>query len=1526
MPGDPERVKGLARRLHDFADDVGDALRQIKGMAEDDALLRWAGKSADAFTAEFEDVPKNLRKLKKSYDLAGDALAAYWPELEKAQDDSRRALEKGREARRDLSTANTRLESANDWVDRAGKKAKEYEDAGKKKDIPPPDEKEVRAATRNATHAKDAQQSAQTAVDNAQSALDAAKKMAADAKKLRETAAEKAKKKLEEASDAGIQNRSWWEEAVDWVSDNWDTIVAVCKVVVAIVGIIAMIIGGPILGAIVLIAALVVLADTLHKYANGQATLWDVAFAALDCIPGMKGLTTLGGLAKGLKSLGTVGLKGMAKGLGKSLNSLRKGADDAIGKSKPTKVRCKGGDPIDMVSGEMLMEETDVELPGLLPLVLRRTHLSTYRWGRWFGESWASTLDERLELDNDGALFATEDGMILVYPVPGPGASVLPLEGPRWPLDWDGSPGAPIRITDPQTGHTRHFAPLAKTASADSAFTMPLAAISDRNGHRIDFDRDESGTPTAVRHSGGYHIHIDTEDDRITRLRLANPEGGPEGTTLLRYGYNTEGHLTEVYNSSGLPFKLTYDDRARITSWTDRNDSWYRFTYDDQDRCIRGEGAEGFLSCTITYDTENRETRYTNSLGHTTTCRYNELRQLAAITDPLGNTRRNEWNRRNQLLSQNDALGHTVRYEYNGAGCLTGIIRQDGSSAKAVYNDAQLPVEIHEPGGKIWRHVYDERGNRTLTVSPSGAETRFTYDKHGNLTSVSDSIGGSQQISCNAAGLPVKIIDPLGNVTSVARDAFGRISNISDPLGHTVNLNWTTEGRLVQRQIGDDPAEIWEWDGEGNLLAHTDRVGQTIRYTFTHFDKPTSRITHDGSRYSFTYDTELRLIGITNPQGLTWSYDHDASGLRISETDFNGRLTQYGRDGAGRLTSRTNGAGQRINYVLDCLGRTRKTVVDGKTTAGFVYDAAGQLVQAANPDSTVTIERDGLGRILAETVNGRTMRYTYDELGRRSSRLTPANVMSEWSYDPDGRPTSLQTNTGRLEFSYDAAGREIRRRWGDRVALSQEWDMANRLVAQTVSALDSDLESVRQETLIEHRSYSYRPDGFLTQIRELSTGVQEHVLDHHGRVTAAHAHGQVERYAYDDTGNLIHADAPERRSVGDIEYAGTLIRRDSRTRFDHDAQGRLVRKTRRLLNGQSRTWTFTWSAEDRLTGVETPDGQRWRYAYDPLGRRIAKELLDEEGNIKDQITFVWDGTRLAEQTTGHKHTTWDYVPGTHRPLAQMEQGTKAGGNEPYPESDLNELSQSEIDARYYAIVSDLVGTPTELVSSSGEVVWKQCRTVWGLPIGGSHATRPVDCPLRFPGQYHDPETGLHYNYFRYYDPEFARYVTPDPLGLEPAPNHYGYVNNPSTWADPGGLAPTECTTTIYRRQTDHPDSRRLELDENGNVTINGDGRLYLNMSGDVTPSLNFRGGDGYIVAFDVPTSYVDRVRDLALPQRMPRGMGLSPREYRHLRAERPEISDPHVSPDLYGIPPNMLDELQNGVIIEGSGRIIGGRS
>lgn len=96
------------------------------------------------------------------------------------------------------------------------------------------------------------------------------------------------------------------------------------------------------------------------------------------------------------------------------------------------------------------------------------------------------------------------------------------------------------------------------------------------------------------------------------------------------------------------------------------------------------------------------------------------------------------------------------------------------------------------------------------------------------------------------------------------------------------------------------------------------------------------------------------------------------------------------------------------------------------------------------------------------------------------------------------------------------------------------------------------------------------------------------------------------------------------------------------------------------------------------------------------------------------------------------------------------------------------------------------------------IAWRARSTLWGSTTWTRDATAYT--PLRFPGQYFDPESGLHHNYFRTYDPETARYLTPDPLGLTPAPNPATYVKNPHTWSDPLGLAPEGCPDmqSIYK--------------------------------------------------------------------------------------------------------------------------------
>ncbi|HEJ7999666.1 TPA: RHS repeat-associated core domain-containing protein [Serratia liquefaciens] len=72
------------------------------------------------------------------------------------------------------------------------------------------------------------------------------------------------------------------------------------------------------------------------------------------------------------------------------------------------------------------------------------------------------------------------------------------------------------------------------------------------------------------------------------------------------------------------------------------------------------------------------------------------------------------------------------------------------------------------------------------------------------------------------------------------------------------------------------------------------------------------------------------------------------------------------------------------------------------------------------------------------------------------------------------------------------------------------------------------------------------------------------------------------------------------------------------------------------------------------------------------------------------------------------------------------------------------------------------------------------------------SSAPVTNPIRFQGQYHDHETGLHYNRYRYYDPEVGRFVGKDPIGYAGGLNVYQYAPNPTAWIDPLGLARCPC--------------------------------------------------------------------------------------------------------------------------------------
>ncbi|SFP32563.1 RHS repeat-associated core domain-containing protein [Amycolatopsis arida] len=1020
-------------------------------------------------------------------------------------------------------------------------------------------------------------------------------------------------------------------------------------------------------------------------------------------------------------------------------------------------------DPIDIATGEVVAGQVDVELPGVLPLVLRRTHVSSYRVGRSFGRSWASTLDQRLEFDDQGVVYVAEDGMLLVYPATTNTEAVLPRVGPRWPLC---RTAEGYTITRRDSGQTLHF-PAGPTEA-------PLTAVGDRNGNRIDFDRDSEGMVASVRHSGGYRIDVDIAGSRVRELRLRGASG-PD-VPLVRFGYDDAGHLTEVRNSSNRPMRFSYDTAGRLTQWTDRNGEWYRYFYDADGRCIANQGSGGFLNGTFSYERENLVTRFTDALGHTTIYQLNAANQVVAETDPLGNTTRQEWDELDRLCSRTDPLGRTTRFDYDDAGDLVAIVRPDGSRTEVEYTEDGSPTVVVDPDGGTWHREHDERGNVVAVTDPAGAVTRYDYDELGRVRRVTDALGNVREVVTDAAGLPIAVTDSLGATTRYDRDQFGRIVAVTDPMGGVTRFSWTVEGRLLSRTRPDGGTERWRYDGEGNQIEHVDVLGRAFRSETTHFDLPATQTRPDGSRTTFTYDADLRVVAVDDAAGLSWRYTYDAAGRLVRETDSSGRELRYTYDAAGQLVERVNGAGQVTRFHYDELGNlVRRESAD--TTAEFRYDPIGRMVRAVNGAADVEFHRDPVGRVLVETINGRAVRSTYDAVGRRVRRVTPTGSVSGWDYDGNGRHVTLRTAGRTMMFGFDAAGREVERLLDTGTVLAQSWDANHRLVAQTVSTVANRGPKSHRASLVQHREYRYHADGQLALVADQLAGTRRFELDRLGRVSAVAGQGWRERYAYDAVGNTVLASWPgAEESQGEREYAGTMVRRAGRVHYRRDAQGRITVRQKRRLSAKPDTWHYTWDSEDRLVAVVTPDGSRWRYSYDALGRRVGKERLGPDGTVLEAVHFVWDGIQLAEQIdTGGRATTWNFEPETFRPLAQVERVRSA------------ELPQEWVDEQFYSIVTDLIGTPTELLYENGEIAWTQRTTVWGKALARLDYT--ASTPLRFPGQYHDPETGLNYNFQRYYDPEIGQYVSPDPLGAAPGPNPYGYAPNPLVEADPLGLSP-----------------------------------------------------------------------------------------------------------------------------------------
>ncbi|MEV0361146.1 RHS repeat-associated core domain-containing protein [Nocardia fusca] len=1067
-------------------------------------------------------------------------------------------------------------------------------------------------------------------------------------------------------------------------------------------------------------------------------------------------------------------------------------------------------DPVDVATGEFVLPATDLGLPGVLPLVLRRRHRSGYRFGRWFGPSWSATIDMRVVVDAGTLTFVGEDGLLLVYSHPEQNRPVLPINGgPQWPLA-AGTAGGYV-VTDPDRELSWHFA-VREPGTVDRQHGgYVLSAICDRYDNRIRFHYDQDGTPVAIDHSGGYRVRIDAENGRVVALRVLGRAPAEDSVDTVREFRYRAGRLASVRNAVGAVTRYTYDAEQRMTSWTDSNGNRMSNTYDGSGRVVAQHGSSGILDARFEYSTDPerglRRTVHIDSAGAATEYSFDRAFRLCERIDPVGGRNLTEYTDDGRPVRLVAADGAATTYRYDADGNPVEIVRPDGLPVRITYTDRQRVAAIIEADGASHLREWDRAGDLAAMTTPDGRRTEYSHHRSGAVATVTESTGARTRIEVDAAGLPVRVTDADGAVTTVARDHFGRPVTVTDALGGVTTYIWSGGDRLVGRVDPDGHGERWAFDGEGNLTEHTDRAGNRTRFDHGAFDLLRSRTGPDGATTRYTWDTQRRLVEVTSPLGDTWHYTHDAAGRCIGETDYSGALTVYTRDPCGRVATVTTATGVTRTHRYDVLGRATEVVADTGEWRRYTYDAAGRMTTAVSGlhDSvthTVRFAHARDGRLLAQQVDDRApSTFEYDRHGRRVTYSAPSGVVTGWQYDAAGRVTGMRSDGRRLDFSYDRLGRHTGWRTGA-LTVDRVYSGVGHTIAQIVGTAATGPDDGAP---IRRDDYVWRPDGYpLEQATVEGHGApvrREYTLDEIGRVTDIVSGDRVlEQYRYDRLGNILSAgvngatggtpaavistgstDAPDPSSGRDRrEYRrNTLVRRD-RTRFHYDAAGRLVRSSTSRPTRTPDIRHYRYDAFDQLTELRTPAGDRWCYTYDALGRRTAKQRLADDETVLEKTEYTWDGNRVTEQTTEDTTTHWSYRPGTHIPLTQI-------------------IDQDGAEREFAAIVTDLVGAPIRLLTATGQVAAGVTHTLWGETTwsGGRHSL------LRFPGQLYDPESGLHYNLHRMYDPATGRYLTRDPLGLGPAPNPVAYPHNPLTWCDPMGLVPTGCEPARTHRDFAH---------------------------------------------------------------------------------------------------------------------------
>ena len=899
-----------------------------------------------------------------------------------------------------------------------------------------------------------------------------------------------------------------------------------------------------------------------------------------------------------------------------------------------------------------------------------------------------------------------------------------------------------------------------------------LKSYTNPQGRTISVTHDHLDRPIRIQDPKGghskYHYHGSNLGSVSTKVGV-NPITGLDEYRTTRYQYNGK-HLVAIQDPMSNTDRLSYNDTGELITHTDANGQTTRYRYDNHGNLVEQTLANG-SHFDYTFDDTGKLIVQSDCSGYQTHYNYDDKQRLATIVD---------------------AKQQTTRYHYDDS--------------------------------KPWLHLINH------IDAPDGSHIHLQHDDAGRLTSITDAKDQQTTYHYDKDNLPTKRIDALGHSLSYHYDSLRRLSTLTNENGEDWTFQYDKGDNLISETRFDDHQSRYDYDPLGMLVTQIDNpqlprhkqrhvryqrdlIGQLIAKHSSHYandkDNAASKQTQpDYRRTRYQYNLAGQLISASNPHSRS-HLTYDQVGQLIEERTTS-HLTlngQYQRQ-AQTLTHDYDEIGNRIATTLPC-GKVINQLYYG---SGHLYNQS--LTDPSNDNSITEIrhsERNTLHQEIVREQGVLTSAYDYDPMGRLTKQYssTESHIAIErhYNYDVLGQLTHLTGHTRITHGQHSRNPSSIQQRRGhqyqyDSIGRLTEHKLINQQQTSTVN------QSTVNQSITEHFAFDPASNRVPVNAAVKEDKDKSKTNGKQGRPTELTTHDKYLTYTYDSHGRVLYkTQTPLGKDGQPLKQSGSAIvgfRNSLQLAYNADHElTQSISITQQGIDTTVITTDYHYDAFGRRTHKHSETKQQSR--RHPSGKILISPVQTQKTK-QNHTSYLWDGNRQLQQNTAtHTHTII-YEQDSFEPVAQfiwLRDGLTAANDEPesYQENQEgwygNNKPVIKTGVQLYHYHNDHLGTPNELTDQQGDVVWYADYEAWGNTATVEWKSQRIDNivvseehlqPIRFQGQSFDTETGLHYNRFRYFDPDMGMFTTRDPIGLDGGMNVFQYAPNPTGWIDPFGLA------------------------------------------------------------------------------------------------------------------------------------------